>query len=306
MSVALNQAPISHLIIDELIKIADERINEIETQLNSDSNDLLRVVRITVKQFRAFWRFLHPAIADELYDHNNITLRDASRSLSTKRDIVAAHNIVEQLLKDLSKDLSDENPAQLIHLKLAAVLAILYQDKHLTVTQINRSEINEAIDVLKASRDAFANLKLAREGWDLLAPGLASTYTKGRKALKEARKEGHDEAFHDWRKSTKYLRFQLQLIAQFSPQDLNKTLKRLKHLAQYLGKVQDYVVLMAKLNADPDRFQGHETIDPVLALLTEQKNHFIKEAVKLGKKVFDDAEEDFLVKTLLSESVSDV
>ncbi|MEW6737430.1 MAG: CHAD domain-containing protein [Acidobacteriota bacterium] len=86
---------ISEVIIAGLKRVADERIANIESNFNLDKEELIHNVRTAIKQFRALWRLIQPVISEEIYNRNNIALRDAGRRLSATRDIAVARSFIE-------------------------------------------------------------------------------------------------------------------------------------------------------------------------------------------------------------------
>jgi CHAD domain-containing protein len=287
---AVRRISISEIIIIGLKRVADERINRIESLFNKDGEEALtHEARVAIKQFRALWRLLRPVIPNEVYRQNNSDLRDAGRGLSIARDIVVARNSVEELLKE-SSSVKDRS-------RLESILEGLAEQESLGSMPENRKGLIRAIGILRESRDNFARLKLRKEGWEGVAQGLKKAYRRARNEMKLACSSPEDRCLHNWRKESKYLWFQLQFFELIRPCRLQKTVKRLKGLSQKLGDYHDRVILIDRLCADKNLFGGDTVAEPVIESLNKQKERLKRESFRLGKAIFSDRPKDFLSAT---------
>ncbi|MEW6736488.1 MAG: CHAD domain-containing protein [Acidobacteriota bacterium] len=284
---------ISEIIIAGFKMIADERIANIESYPNVDKEELTHKVRITIKQFRALLRLIRPIISAEIYDQNNINLRDAGRRLSAIRDIVIARNLIKELLEEVSS-IQNQDRLEVILKELARQAS--------SQLSFDKSEVlANTIIVLKETRNYFTKLNLQKEGWDILLQGLKGTYDRARKIMKQANNSHNDKYSHNWRKVSKDLWYQLQYIELVKSNGLAVIIKRLKQLNKNLGRYHDYVVLIDRLRAHREIFGGNNIVDPVIEILNDRKERLRRVSFKVGKKIFSIKPNKFLSVILTDE-----
>ena len=85
--------------------------------------------------------------------------------------------------------------------------------------------------------------RLDADGWDCIATGLRATYRRARRALRRARTDRATDDLHEWRKQTKYLWHQLQILTPLATGPVGELADEFHHLADYLGDEHDLAVL---------------------------------------------------------------
>jgi CHAD domain-containing protein len=162
-------------------------------------NPNIHGARKQLKRARATLRLLRPAIGDEPYRHENIAARDAARPLSRARDEEVLSHALEGLVERFGSAASG------VHFRHTAH-ALLARQQH--------DDIKAA---LKRAMTRARAWQLDDAGWDCIETGLRSTYRRARHALRRGRKDRATEVLHEWRKQTKYLWHQLQLLTPLAP-----------------------------------------------------------------------------------------
>lgn len=81
--------------------------------------------------------------------------------------------------------------------------------------------------------------------------GLKKTYRTGSHRRKESYRHKTPEHFHEWRKSVKYLRHQLELLSSYYPRAGGPLVTKLKKLGDLLGLDHDYAVIDEILDSGP-------------------------------------------------------
>ena len=120
--------------------------------------------------------------------------------------------------------------------------------------------------------------------WDAVADGLSATYRAARRNLKRSRKKWR--AFHAWRRRTKELTYQLELIARHAGERTAARRDELDALGGPLGAVVDLIMLREMLvvhgtGADRDHLAA------LLEHIDEQIDDAIRTARREGKALFD-------------------
>lgn len=218
--------------------------------------------RKQLKRARATLRLLRPAIGDEHYRRENIAARDAARPLSKARD--------EQVLSQAHDGLIERFGSA------ASGVRVRRNSHELTAKQLG--DIAAALEKPMARVRAW---QLDDAGWDCIEDGLRSTYRRARNALRRGRKGRATEDLHEWRKQTKYLWHQLQLLTSLAPGPLGELADDFHRLADYLGDEHDLAVLR-------ERASGKVT-----DLIDRRREELQDKAFALGERLYADKAKTF-------------
>jgi len=99
---------------------------------------------------------------------------------------------------------------------------------------------------LETVRDRVEDWPLAGDGWELLAEGMRRSYRRGRRRMRDARREPTDESLHEWRKRVKDHWYQLRLIRCAWPPVLEVAGEEAHRLSELLGDNHDLGVLATR------------------------------------------------------------
>jgi CHAD domain-containing protein len=237
-------------------------------QLNAAVQELARRkpnihgARKQLKRARATLRLLRPAIGDEAYRQENIAARDAARPLSQARD--------EDVLGQAHEGLIERfGPA-------ASGIQIRKNARKLTPRQLDAIKA-----ALERSRTRLRARALDHADWDCIEQGVRSTYRRARHALRRARGDRATEQLHEWRKQTKYLWHQLQLLTPLASGPIGELADDFHRLADYLGDEHDLAVLREQAST------------PVKALIDRRREELQDKAFALGARLFADGAATF-------------
>ena len=103
-------------------------------------------------------------------------------------------------------------------------------------------------------------------------------YKNCRRALDTACADRTTEKLHEWRKQTKYLWHQLQLLEPACPQAMKELAEQAHQLTQFLGDDHDLAVLRAKVTDDSARFAANSALDSLLVSLDRRRRKLQEEA----------------------------
>ena len=159
-------------------------------------------------------------------------------------------------------------------------------------------EQNKAFAAVKeVATRALARLtewKLTRDGWAAAETGLRRVYRAGHRALTLAAESPTVENLHEWRKQSKYLWHQLQLLETALP-DKEKELIDLTHkLATLLGEDHDLAVLRATLAADPLAYGGHRTLKDLFVVIDHRRQELEQQTFAVGWRIYKDPPKVFV------------
>jgi len=202
-------------------------------------DETVHEVRKSLKRLRALLRLLRHALGPDEYRRENLALRDTARPLAEVRDA----KVFVGTIKALSRRGSSRGPAARQLAPLAEQLAARHQA--LAERELGNERAWEAVATALAAVCARAERWSLPDhhGWKLLKPGLERAYREGRRARTRARREGTNEALHEWRKEVKYFLYQLQIIEPAWRAPERSLARRLDRLADLLGEDHDLAVV---------------------------------------------------------------
>lgn len=271
----------------EVRRIATELIDDAIARAedpNAVANDAVHEVRKSCKRMRGLLRLVRPA-APDLYRNENARFRDAAAALSGLRDAEASIECYDSLLEHFGDQIDRQAMAPIrralsLH---ARHLADEAEDLDASLTHF-RDQMLEARALVEDWQ--LPDPKASAEGFDLLGPGLAKTYGRGREALAAAYASPSIEAFHEWRKRAKYLRYQLKLLRPAWPRLLRRTRSEVKMLGDLLGDDHDLAVLQETLPEALDTNTHAERIELLEALVSQRSQDLRAQARLLGERIY--------------------
>jgi len=194
------------------------------------------------KRLRGLLRMARPALTKKLYRQENICFRDAARLLSAVRD---AQALVETF------DMLEETYGRRVNFDRMRSLRVKLSErrKRLARDRSNLAErIQDVADTLDGSISSIDDWSLTDASSENLARGMQRVYRRACKGWKLALKEQNPTELHDWRKRTKYLRYQFQPLKGVDKAWAKHWHKGFKKLSDLLGDYHDLVVLRQKLD----------------------------------------------------------
>jgi CHAD domain-containing protein len=247
--------------------LIDDAIGQIENP-DVPPATALHEARKDMKKLRGLLRLLRRA-APDLYQAENRAFRDAAAHLAVMRDADAAlatFDLVLRRAQPQSKQGADfaaeahvagapppREPLLFEAVEPAAIAGLretlsgYREEAHAGIGDLDERLATFRGWMLEA-RERIPDWRLAAKqdtahAFALLGPGLKKTYRRGRKAMQRAYAQPHADAFHDWRKRTKYLGYQLRLLQPGWPKLIKAQRRAVKALQGLLGEDHDLAVL---------------------------------------------------------------
>jgi len=234
----------------------------------------VHAVRKRFKRVRALLRLMRDELDAGVYERENEALRDAAGTLSDVRDAT----VLLETLKGLNGCV--EEPAYLLARKrlLARRRAI---QKRLGGQGVGLDGVAAAIE---AARDRVGGWQVAQDGWGAVTGGLKKTYKDARAGFREADVGGEPELFHEWRKRTKALWHQLEVLEPIWPEVMKKLADEAHALADLLGEEHDLSVLREVLDAEA--LARAEAASPVREAVEARRAELGRRAKEMGERLF--------------------
>lgn len=198
--------------------------------------------RRCLKRSRALLALLSPAYRKRRWADASKALKKAGDRLSGARDEQARLDALDRLVAGGRRPLA------------ASSLEVLRKIIETRRVKLERDAEQELEGDLKTRLDRagrrLTTRRLKRFDETALIDGIARTYRRGRRAMRDAYASGEDAAFHDWRREVQAHWRHLQLITSCVPADTEARAEAAKTLAGLLGEDHDLWLLLSDL-ADP-------------------------------------------------------
>lgn len=270
-------------------RIGDEQLGaaivDLDDGVHDAPADAVHDCRKRCKKLRGLIRIVRPTIGDDRYHAVNDHARDAARMLSALRDATAIDETYGRLLAvsappDRERADVVDDVAEVLAERRAAVETELSADH----PAIGRAR--QLLDRAGAALEDAVRAIPTGDSWDLLGPGITTTYRRGRRAMTAAVDEPTGERFHEWRKRVKYGWYHLRLVEPAAPALLGRRADLLHDLSDALGDAHDMVVLSNRLRGDDVELARLGDLAPVLSLVDSARSMLEASAVAHGRALF--------------------
>ena len=256
----------------------------------------IHTARKAMKRTRAMIRLTRDVVGETAFRNENAVLRDGARKIATARDRTVRLLTLERLL--------ERHAASLPVGAFAALregLAAEQEDAAAGGAVATPEETIDTLTTLRTCRRRFAAWTVEGAGpgrvpddFGVIAPGLRRVYRQGRSRMKAAYRLGTESAFHRWRKSAKYLRYQIEALAPAWPEVLGALAAAADRLAETLGDEHDCAVLGEAVAADPGLLPDEAERRLLAALVAEEQDRLRRLARPLGERVYSEPPEAFV------------
>jgi CHAD domain-containing protein len=268
-------------------KRIDKALEAMSRKTRAVSDNTVHDARKRFKEIRGALRLVRQELGEKTFARENHTFRDAGRPLSALRDAKVLVDSLDNLVAHFDGRVKPQSVASLRRALVERRRAIRKQ-----VLQRDRA-VPDIVRRVRAAKKRVKNWPLRKRGWKAIKNGLTTVYAQGRQAMKDARSDASDEALHEWRKSTKYLRYELELLQAVWPETIEPLVEQAHRLTDLLGDDHDLVVLRMVADEESEDKSSVEN-ELLFALIDERRGALQREARELGQKLYEENVEDFV------------
>ena len=225
-------------------RIAREQIERAQCQLKGSGDAVVAVheTRKSLKRLRALLRLIRPVLGESVFREENVKLREIGLGLSMARD---RHVLIETIAKlEASSSLGRKGLGQ-------AVREAIETENGRESPAAAATAMKQAQRRLIEAKKRFAQLRLSGKDFEIVGPGLETSYRKARRAFHRAYAEPSDEAFHEWRKGTQQHWRHMLLLSRGWSGCLNARVAEARTLSQLLGDDHDLALLVGFVRSEP-------------------------------------------------------
>jgi CYTH domain-containing protein/CHAD domain-containing protein len=266
----------------------DQVLDMLEGRSGEESSKAVHESRKSLKRLRALVRLAHAELGDHLSSLENAAYRDAGRVLSGPRD--------SQVMIDALDSLIERYPEEAGRADLEAFRSHLVQTHEAVARELapGAPAFADVESAARAARDRILAWPLDHNSFDVLAPGLARAYRRGRRAHRTARKDPNPEHLHEWRKRVKDLWYSLQILEAAAPKRMKALALNAKELSELLGDDHDLVVLEQRAAENPGDFRNQSSAEVLRELSERRRAELQGRAFGMASRLYRDAPKAFV------------
>jgi CHAD domain-containing protein len=226
-------------------------------------------IRVLVKHLRALLWFASPVFSSSEMELSKSRLRKASRLLAAQRDFAVMQSILVQLSRKTSNSTFRKTIVRMAQAKDSQQSAVGKPD----------GSLRKAVAILLATIKDLKRYAKIKTIWPSCADRLTQAFVSAKKSRKRALHGEKAAQFHDWRKKTQRLLYQLQLTQRAPGKRMTHTILQVDKLQEELGEYHDSVVAQDRLQQNapdktPARLLRH------CAHLLEKRKHRLRKKVR--------------------------
>jgi CHAD domain-containing protein len=264
--------------IDKALKVMTAR---------SITDRAVHEARKRFKEIRGTLRLVRGELGNKCFRRENGTFRDAGRPLSALRDAKVLLDTLEGLVAHFDGRVKPQS--------LATVKRTLRARRRETRKRVLAHDRAAAgiVKSIRAAKRRVDDWPLKRKGWKAIAGGLRTTYSRASAALASLQADPSDDAWHEWRKRTKDLRYALELLQPIWPETIEPLADQAHRLTDLLGDDHYLCVLRMIVQEDAER-EARIDAQLLFALIDERRKSLQSEALELGRKLYEEDSQAFL------------
>lgn len=219
--------------------------------------------RKSVRRLRALTKLVTPLIGRQESRALQRQLREAARATSSLRD--------SRVLLATTQGLSVRKKAT--KAQGAVVSQLRAEIFNLSASGVEHETVRRQAQNVSVVAAQFRSCLPGHVEHSQLVLAIGDSYRKARKAQRQAAASGQDEDVHDWRKRTKELRYQLELLEPL-PAAADDTSRELRDFAKNLGSITDLMVFEDYLRRQGRRIDG-VAVKPLRKQVKKQIRHLL-------------------------------
>ena len=267
-------ATVKRVVLDELSFASKKLVKHDDAKRDKAIHE----ARKSIKKIRGVLRVVRPVLG-KTYSKENGHFQKLSRDLADFRDAAVLLEVFDQLYARNAGGFEVDSAK--------AIRQGLELDKQELDGRPDAAEIvQHAAEKLDAAGQRVETWPLELHRIEDLAPGLKTTYRRGRRALKSAQKHSTAKAYHKLRKRVKDRWHQARLLADIQGAAAHDMDSNLKQLGTWLGDDHNLAVLRDRLKRDPERYGGASGVEPFLAIVVREQEELRRNSLAAGEKLF--------------------
>lgn len=239
-------------------------------------DEAVHSARKSLKKLRSLVRLIRPVIRNSDYRQEESCFREAGRPLTAVRDAAIILECLDSLTAQRAA--SDEERQRLgrLRIQLAGRLAVAHDRlREDGVVDTIRRDLEQAVGRVK-------DWSRVPDRWRSIGEGLERAFQQVNEAREHASQLPSLESMHEWRKPTRYLRYQLRFVQFLDPPRLKLLADETNRINNLLGTARDHALLKQTLRESTELDGSEPFRERLLRLLDDRSEAAVGEAFRLG------------------------
>jgi len=281
----------TQITLEESLKgILIGRISFIMDQIRrqEDAHKTIHEVRRSIKRIRAVLRLIRDEIGYSHYLRENLFYRDVARRMAPVRDSYVLCQTVKSLETNHPDLISVNHYACLMdHLSLQI-------EKDLERFMESSGDFKQVLEDITQARERIDQYCELRNGYVSIRKGIRRVYRRGRIHHSRIGPPFDVDLFHEYRKNSKYLQFQMELIQPVYPKLLKAYAGTIDKHTELLGDLRDYDRLDLYIqNALPKEIPS-TTRKKLLEMIRHQKEDMLVKILSKSQMIYAEKPKEFI------------
>lgn len=247
--------------------------------------------RKSTKRVRAVLRLIRFEIGEQIFRYEDHWMRDTARMVAPLREayaLVETFDVLDRIFGHLLVDGVLDEVRDRLTVRRDRLEARVMEDPELVSKVVANFEkafgrySNWPTD--PTSRNVYGTG--VRDEFAAIAPGFHKTYEEGRAQMVGAYSAFTTHRFHEWRKTVKYLRHQMELMTPLWPEVVVGMAITFERIGELLGQDHDLALLLATLDDDAKICADPVRRSLIRALANQRRSDLQTAARVLGRRVF--------------------
>lgn len=254
--------------VHEITDLAERAPNQIVESVH--------LIRKRLKFLRAFVKLTQFCDNDQQYKPINYILRDCGRTVSECRDAHVREILLTERAQNASTGSLTEELTALNNASIKDIENGLLSDTTVfdeLVAQISGKKIKKYFKSLKPDADC-------------LVLGYTLGYERGYHAFHSELKSHEADLLHEWRKRTKDLQYQQEVLRGSIPHELSPSYEEVSALCEILGRINDIFMFLEWLGLVKNEVQTKDQFPALKNQLEEELNELENKADEMGHSLF--------------------
>ncbi len=266
-------------LVNQLSNIFKNSVHEIEILANQAPDQMVEsvhLIRKRLKFLRAFVKLTQFCSNEQYYKPVNYILRDCGRTISDCRDAHVRGFLFTELAPNASaSSILVEKLAGLNDLATKDIEKNLHADSVFDelVSSISGSEIMRYVDSLEPDAES-------------LASGYTLGYEKSYHAFHSELKSHEADLLHEWRKRTKDLQYQQEVLLDSIPDQLSPSYEEVAALCEVLGRINDIFMFLEWLDSVQEKILAEDELSILKNQLDQELAELERQADDMGRSLF--------------------
>jgi CHAD domain-containing protein len=275
---------------DSVAGILNGRLSAIDDIIRNrkDPHSAIHETRRTLKRIRALLRLVRDEIGYSSYYRENLCYREVAGRMARLRDTY--------VLRQMVRDVAETHPEVLSLRDLERLDTQLTGQIEQELEQFSGDEggFEGVIEEMDKARERIKWYCELRNSFTSVRKGLRRVYSRGRRFLGRMEEHFSIDEFHEYRKNTKYLYYQMELIQPVFPKVIKAYAGTIDKHAEHLGEVRDLDRLENHIQELPGRMISSASKRKLQAVIEGKRESLMDKILTKSRLIYAERPKEFL------------